>query len=118
MRILRDYSSSLQALQALAKSGIGLVEVHELPYRTELECQKWRFFHNRVAFGGPRIDNFIAFNSERWGPFLDKPEFTPRHDRGILGERFRSCTEGGVVVRVKLRIRLEISLFWLAAYKV
>ena len=35
-----------------------------------------------VAYGGPKWGNFIDFNFDRSGRFLDPPEFTVLHDRG------------------------------------
>jgi hypothetical protein len=40
------------------------------------------------AFGGPRWGQFLAFNSERSGRFLDSPEFWPMHDVGNTGTVF------------------------------
>jgi hypothetical protein len=40
------------------------------------------------AAGGPRWGNFIAFNAERTGRFLDSPEFRPIHDIGNTGTFF------------------------------
>ena len=44
-----------------------------------------------LAYGGKRAGNFVAFNFERSGRFLDSPEFTVLHDRGTsvsLFDRF------------------------------
>src|SRR5438067_1794463 len=35
-----------------------------------------------LAYGGKRVGNFVTFNFERSGRFLDAPEFTVLHDRG------------------------------------
>lgn len=35
-----------------------------------------------LAYGGKKAGNFVTFNFERSGRFLDSPEFTPLHDRG------------------------------------
>ncbi len=35
-----------------------------------------------IAFGNAKTGNFVAFNYERSGRFLDAPEFTVLHDRG------------------------------------
>jgi hypothetical protein len=35
-----------------------------------------------VAFGGKKVGNFVSFNFERSGRFLDAPEFNVFHDRG------------------------------------
>lgn len=41
-----------------------------------------------VAFGNAHAGNFVAFNFERSGRFLDAPEFTVLHDRGTSGSIF------------------------------
>ena len=41
-----------------------------------------------VAYGGPKWGNFVDFNFERSGRFLDAPEFTVLHDRGTSGNVF------------------------------
>lgn len=41
-----------------------------------------------LSYGGPRLGNFITFNFERSGRFLDAPEFTVLHDRGTSGTIF------------------------------
>ncbi|MDQ3907068.1 MAG: TonB-dependent receptor [Acidobacteriota bacterium] len=41
-----------------------------------------------VAYGNEHFGNFVAFNYERSGRFLDAPEFTPLHDRGTSGSIF------------------------------
>ena len=41
-----------------------------------------------VAFGGPKLGNFTAFNFERSGRFLDAPEFTVLHDLGTATNLF------------------------------
>src|SRR6185312_15241510 len=35
-----------------------------------------------LAYGGKKLGNFVTFNFERSGRFLDSPEFTALHDRG------------------------------------
>src|SRR6266478_350447 len=35
-----------------------------------------------LAYGGPKFGNFVAFNFERSGRFLDTPEFQVLHDKG------------------------------------
>src|SRR5436305_504030 len=41
-----------------------------------------------VGFGSAKIGNFLTFNFERSGRFLDSPEFTVLHDRGTSGTIF------------------------------
>ncbi|HEX3559774.1 MAG TPA: TonB-dependent receptor [Pyrinomonadaceae bacterium] len=41
-----------------------------------------------VAYGGKMSGNFVTFNFERSGRFLDAPEFTVLHDRGTSGNVF------------------------------
>jgi hypothetical protein len=41
-----------------------------------------------LAFGGPKIGNFLAINSLRSGRFLDTPEYTPIHAVGNNGTIF------------------------------
>ncbi|MBV8857795.1 MAG: TonB-dependent receptor [Acidobacteria bacterium] len=41
-----------------------------------------------IAYGNDRMGNFIAFNFDRSGRFLDAPEFTVLHDRGTAGNIF------------------------------
>jgi hypothetical protein len=41
-----------------------------------------------LAYGGARAGNFVAFNFDRSGRFLDAPEFTVLHDRGTAGSIF------------------------------
>jgi len=41
-----------------------------------------------LGYGGPKLGNFITFNFERSGRFLDAPEFTTLHDRGTSGTIF------------------------------
>jgi hypothetical protein len=41
-----------------------------------------------LAYGNARAGNFIAFNFERSGRFLDAPEFTVLHDRGTATSLF------------------------------
>src|SRR5213076_1628510 len=41
-----------------------------------------------VAYGGPKLGNFITFNFARSGRFLDAPEFALLHDRGTSGNVF------------------------------
>src|SRR5437016_805588 len=41
-----------------------------------------------VGYGTARLGNFITFNFERSGRFLDAPEFTVLHDRGTSGNIF------------------------------
>jgi len=41
-----------------------------------------------VGYGSARLGNFITFNFERSGRFLDAPEFTVLHDRGTSGNIF------------------------------
>jgi hypothetical protein len=41
-----------------------------------------------LAYGSARIGNFVAFNYERSGRFLDAPEFTVLHDRGSAASIF------------------------------
>ena len=41
-----------------------------------------------LGLGSPRVGNFLVFNSERTGRFLDTPEFRPIHDRGNTGTFF------------------------------
>src|SRR5436190_1738431 len=41
-----------------------------------------------VAYGGPKLGNFITFNFERSRRFLDSPEFTVLHDSGTSGNIF------------------------------
>jgi hypothetical protein len=41
-----------------------------------------------LAYGGPRVGNFVSLNLERSGRFLDAPEFTVLHDRGFSGDIF------------------------------
>jgi hypothetical protein len=40
------------------------------------------------AYGGPKLGNFVTFTFERSGRFLDAPEFTVLHDRGISANLF------------------------------
>src|SRR5436190_5477914 len=45
--------------------------------------------HNAsVGYGNARLGNFVTFNFERSGRFLDTPEFTTLHDRGTSGNIF------------------------------
>jgi hypothetical protein len=41
-----------------------------------------------VGYGSAKLGNFITFNFERSGRFLDTPEFTALHDRGTSGNIF------------------------------
>ncbi len=41
-----------------------------------------------LAFGGPKVGNFLAINSLRSGRFLDTPEYTPIHAIGNNGTIF------------------------------
>ena len=41
-----------------------------------------------LSYGSPKLGNFITFNFERSGRFLDAPEFTALHDRGTSGTIF------------------------------
>src|SRR5437660_2696207 len=41
-----------------------------------------------VGYGSAKMGNFITFNFERSGRFLDTPEFTVLHDRGTSGNIF------------------------------
>jgi hypothetical protein len=41
-----------------------------------------------LGYGSPKLGNFITFNFERAGRFLDAPEFTTLHDRGTSGTIF------------------------------
>ena len=41
-----------------------------------------------LGYGSPKLGNFITFNFERSGRFLDAPEFTVLHDRGTSGTIF------------------------------
>ena len=44
-----------------------------------------------MGLGGPKVGNFLAFNTIRSGRFLDTPEFTPIHaigNNGTLFDRF------------------------------
>src|SRR5437870_3360096 len=41
-----------------------------------------------LGYGNARLGNFITFNFERSGRFLDAPEFTVLHDRGTSGNIF------------------------------
>jgi hypothetical protein len=41
-----------------------------------------------LAYGNARMGNFVAFNFDRSGRFLDAPEFTALHDRGTAGSIF------------------------------
>jgi hypothetical protein len=41
-----------------------------------------------LAYGNARAGNFVAFNFDRSGRFLDAPEFTVLHDRGTAGSIF------------------------------
>jgi Carboxypeptidase regulatory-like domain len=41
-----------------------------------------------LGYGGPKVGNFVTFNFERSGRFLDSPEFTVLHDRGTSGNIF------------------------------
>jgi hypothetical protein len=41
-----------------------------------------------LAYGNAKGGNFVAFNFERSGRFLDAPEFTVLHDRGTAGSIF------------------------------
>ncbi len=41
-----------------------------------------------LAYGGKRAGNFVAFNFERSGRFLDAPEFAVLHDRGTSRSLF------------------------------
>ena len=41
-----------------------------------------------LGYGSPRLGNFITFNFERSGRFLDAPEFQVLHDRGTSGNIF------------------------------
>ncbi len=41
-----------------------------------------------LGYGNPKLGNFVTFNFERSGRFLDSPEFTVLHDRGTSGNIF------------------------------
>jgi hypothetical protein len=41
-----------------------------------------------LSYGSPKLGNFITFNFERSGRFLDAPEFTVLHDSGTSGTIF------------------------------
>ncbi len=41
-----------------------------------------------IAYGNAKVGNFVAFNYERSGRFLDAPEFTVLHDRGTAVNLF------------------------------
>src|SRR5437016_3449633 len=41
-----------------------------------------------LGYGSPRLGNFITFNFDRSGRFLDAPEFAVLHDRGTSGNIF------------------------------
>src|SRR5438128_6372281 len=41
-----------------------------------------------LGYGSAKLGNFITFNFERSGRFLDAPEFTVLHDRGTSGNIF------------------------------
>lgn len=41
-----------------------------------------------LGYGGPKVGNFITFNFERSGRFLDAPEFMVLHDRGTTTNIF------------------------------
>ena len=41
-----------------------------------------------LGYGNAKIGNFVTFNFERSGRFLDAPEFTVLHDRGTSGNIF------------------------------
>ena len=41
-----------------------------------------------VGYGRAKLGNFVTFNFERSGRFLDTPEFTVLHDRGTSGNIF------------------------------
>ncbi|MDX6694502.1 MAG: hypothetical protein QOF02_2105 [Blastocatellia bacterium] len=41
-----------------------------------------------LSYGNARIGNFVAFNFDRSGRFLDAPEFTAMHDRGTATSLF------------------------------
>jgi Carboxypeptidase regulatory-like domain len=41
-----------------------------------------------LAYGNAKAGNFVAFNFDRSGRFLDAPEFTTLHDRGTAGSIF------------------------------
>lgn len=41
-----------------------------------------------LGYGSPKLGNFITFNFERSGRFLDAPEFTVLHDYGTSGTIF------------------------------
>jgi hypothetical protein len=41
-----------------------------------------------LAYGNAKMGNFVAFNFDRSGRFLDAPEFTVLHDRGTAGSIF------------------------------
>ena len=41
-----------------------------------------------LAYGNAKAGNFVAFNFDRAGRFLDAPEFTVLHDRGTAGSIF------------------------------
>jgi len=41
-----------------------------------------------LGYGTPKLGNFVDFNFERSGRFLDAPEFTVLHDRGTSGNIF------------------------------
>lgn len=41
-----------------------------------------------VGYGNAKLGNFVTFNFERSGRFLDTPEFTTLHDRGTSGNLF------------------------------
>jgi hypothetical protein len=60
-----------------------------------------------LAYGGKRAGNFVAFNFERSGRFLDSPEFTVLHDRGTstsLFDRFDYSAGPNDTIHVNLSL--------------
>lgn len=60
-----------------------------------------------LAYGGKKAGNFVAFNFERSGRFLDSPEFTVLHDRGTsvsLFDRFDYSAGPNDTIHVNLSL--------------
>ncbi len=60
-----------------------------------------------LAYGGKRAGNFVAFNFERSGRFLDSPEYTALHDRGTstsLFDRFDYSAGPNDTIHVNLSL--------------
>jgi hypothetical protein len=69
------------------KSGLGLTRPAGSFYSSYGSFGTFRE-EGTFGMGGPKVGNFIGFDFERSGRFLDAPEFSVLHDRGISSGLF------------------------------